>query len=72
MHKIKQLTIFLLLFAEGAFAQSGIFYNVKDFGAKGLAWLVVGQPAADSNLKTFERSSFAKLLAPAEVDAMLL
>jgi aspartyl-tRNA synthetase len=41
---------------------------VKDFGAKGLAWLVVEQgdagPAAG-------RSSFAKFLAPAEVSAII-
>ena len=44
---------------------------VKDFGAKGVAWLVVGQPAEGSNARTFERTSFAKLLSPAEVDAII-
>ena len=35
MLKIKQLILFLLLLVEGAFAQSNIYFNVKDFGAKG-------------------------------------
>jgi len=38
---------------------------VKDFGAKGLAWLVVDEGAAAG------RSSFAKFLAPEEVSAII-
>jgi len=34
MLKIKLLIICLVL-TTGAFAQSGIYYNVKDYGAKG-------------------------------------
>lgn len=41
---------------------------VKDFGAKGLAWLVVGEQ--DGQLVA-ERSSFAKFLAEADVAAII-
>ncbi len=41
---------------------------VKDFGAKGLAWLVVGQGEAGP---VAERSSFAKFLSPAEVAGLI-
>ncbi|GAB4448790.1 MAG: aspartate--tRNA ligase [Anaerolineae bacterium] len=41
---------------------------VKDFGAKGLAWLIVGGSA---DAPTVERSSFAKFLSEEEVAAIL-
>ncbi len=41
---------------------------VKDFGAKGLAWLIVGQ---GENGPTVARSSFAKFLADEEVLAII-
>ncbi|MBN1992822.1 MAG: aspartate--tRNA ligase [Anaerolineae bacterium] len=42
---------------------------VKEFGAKGLAWLVVDK--GDDDKPTAGRSSFAKFLAPAEVSAII-
>jgi aspartyl-tRNA synthetase len=42
---------------------------VKDFGAKGLAWLVVGEPTADG--PSAVRSSFGKFMTPAEIAAII-
>jgi aspartyl-tRNA synthetase len=46
---------------------------VKDFGAKGLAWLVVEPPPQEGGETggVAGRSSFAKFLAPAEVSAII-
>ncbi len=46
----------------------GLTDFVKDFGAKGLAWLIVGQ---DEGKPTVKRSSFAKFLAEDEVAAII-
>ena len=43
---------------------------VKDFGAKGLAWLIVGEGEGESG-PTVARSSFAKFLAGDEVAAII-
>jgi polygalacturonase len=66
MINIKQIIffLFLLLFLEGAFGQTGIFYNVKDFGAKGDGQTIDTQ-AIDAAITTASKAGGGTVFFPA-------